>query len=463
MIDRFLSFVEDVSDQIHKSIENGDNFLVLSANTPDGLASSILLLKFFYENDIEAHFKFVDIIDDSFFQYLFGSPEKSYDQHVYIFLDLGSRFIGKLYDKSREKGKKIIVIDHHDLLSKSIKLEDFYQLNPNAFGIDGKKEASTSSIVYFLLKSYGFSFKGEEILGLAGAISERQDIRELSGLNKYLLEDLVDKELVEVKKSIKLMGFLTKPLYKVLSSSLDIYIPGISGSDKKSIEFLKRIFPNKDIEKLYFSDLKPEEEKKLINEIIKIRVLNDIMQNEKIVGDIYLLRKNNNIFGDLKELSFLLASATALNKQKVLIKYFIKGDNIEDIKKLETYFRNKISSIISDIISGKIYKEEKDGILFLKISQGEGESYVPYIADIIAFNDIFDKRYYITYSEIGDYYEISVRKGKRSEEAPKPILSLIDKYQGKLSGKDNLCGFYIKKSRFMDFKDNLSNVLLKFY
>jgi len=459
MIDRFLAFLEDVSEQIRNHIKNGSSFLVISSNTPDGFSASLLLIKFFYENDIEAHFKFINIIDDNFYQMLFGPQEKSYDQDVYIFLDIGANIIGKIYESSRNRNKKVIIIDHHSLASKSIKYENLYQVNPNIFGINGKKEASTSSIVYLLLKTHGHIFRGEEILALVGPISERQDIRELTGLNKLVLEDLINKDLIYVKKTIKLSGILSKPLYNVLSSSLDVYIPNVTGSDEKAIEFLKRIFPDREIEKLYFSDLKPEEEKKLINEIIKSRVLNNIMQNEKIIGDVYLI-KGDYPFKDLKELSFIFSSAVYLDKYSVLVKYFIKNTD-EGVKDLEAYFRSRLSSIISDIVKNKTDIKEKDGIVFIKVQGKENERYNSYLADILSFNDIFDKKYYIVYSDYKDYYEISIRRSKK-EEIPNMIYSLIEKYNGKLSGNDNICGFYINKSNFEDFKDKLSDMLLKF-
>jgi len=459
MIDRFLAFLEDVSEQIRNHIKNGSSFLVVSSNTPDGFASSLLLIKFFYENNIEAHFKFINIIDDNFFQLLFGPPEKSYDHDVYIFLDIGSNFIGKIYENAKNKNKKVFVIDHHNLVSKGIKYENLYQINPNIFGIDGKKEASTSSITYLLLKTYGYLFRGEEILGLAGVVSERQDIRELTGLNKLLLDDLIEKDLIQVKKTIKLSGILSKPLYNVLSSSLEIYIPNVSGSDEKAIEFLKRIFPDKDIEKLYFSDLKPEEEKKLINEIIKTRVLNNIMQNEKIIGDAYLI-KGDYPFKDLKELSFIISSAVYLSKYNTLLKYFIKNTD-SGLRDLEASFRGKLSSILSDIIKNKTNIKEKDGIVFIRVQGKEEERYNSYIADILSFNDILDKKYYIVYSDYKDYYEISIRRSKK-EEIPSMVYSLVEKYNGKISGNDNICGFYINKSNFDDFADKLSDILLKF-
>jgi len=459
MIDRFLAFLEDVSEQIRNHIKSGSSFLVISSNTPDGVASSLLLIEFFYENNVEAHFKFISIIDENLFQVLFGPPEKSYDHDVYIFLDIGSNLIGKIYENAKNKNKKVFIIDHHSLVSKSIKYENLYQINPNIFGIDGKREASTSSIVYLLLKTYGHIFRGEEILGLVGAINEKQDIRELTGLNKLVLEDLINKDLIYVKKTIKLSGILSKPLYNVLSSSLDIYIPNITGSDERAIEFLRKIFPDKNIEKIYFSDLKSEEEKKLINEIIKIRVLNNIMQNEKIIGDVYLI-KGDYPFKDLRELSFIISSAVYLNKHNVLIKYFIKNID-EGLRDLETSFRGKISFILSDIIKNKANIKEKDGIVFIKVQGKEDERYNSYLADILSFNDILDKKYYIVYSDYKDYYELSIRRSKK-EEIPNMIYSLVEKYNGKLSGNDNICGFYINKSSFEEFKDKLSEILLKF-
>ncbi|MEM4511672.1 MAG: hypothetical protein QXD25_02575, partial [Nanopusillaceae archaeon] len=98
MIQRFLSFLEEVSDKIKEEIDKESRFLILSSNNVDALASSILLINFFYKNNIETHFRFINVIDSDFLDLLFGSSEKVYDQDVVFFLDFGSKILGKISD-----------------------------------------------------------------------------------------------------------------------------------------------------------------------------------------------------------------------------------------------------------------------------------------------------------------------------------------------------------------------------
>ncbi|MEM4841250.1 MAG: hypothetical protein QXT85_02015 [Nanopusillaceae archaeon] len=459
MIQRFLSFLEEVSDKIKEEIDKESRFLILSSNNADALASSILLINFFYKNNVEAHFRFVNVIDFDFLDLLFGSSEKAYDQDVVLFLDFGSKILGKISDNAKATKKKFFIFDHHHLTSRVIKSENLYQINPNIFGLNGKKEISTSTMLYYLLKNLGYNFRGEEILCLAGPISEKQDIKELSGLNKELLNELVNNDLIEVKKGIKLTGIKNKPLYKALSSSTEIFIPNISGSDEKAIEFLKKIFPDKKPEKINYFDLNQEEEKKLINEIIKIRVLNNIMLNEEILGELYIL-KNEKDIGDLKELSLILNAAISLREQATIIKYFIEKDNFDNVREIEVTFRSKISKILSDILKGSIKFEDNDGIFLLKLNEKEILS--PYISEILSFNNLLDKKAYVIYEEAGNYYRISISKSKKTEEIANLVASLSDKFEI-FYGTESINTFYVKKNSFNDFKSNLVDLLSKFF
>ncbi|MEM1684621.1 MAG: hypothetical protein QXM04_02320 [Nanopusillaceae archaeon] len=458
MIQRFLYFLEEVSDKIKEEIDKGSRILVLSSNNPDALASSILLIKFFYKNDIEAHFRFVNVIDSNLFDLLFGDGEKTYDQDIIFFLDFGSRILGKIAENLKNTKKRFFIFDHHDLTSKVLKSENLYQINPNIFGLNGKKDASTSTIIYYLLKNLGYIFKGEEILCLAGSISEKQNIKELSGLNKELLNDLINNDLIEVKKGIKLAGIKNKPLYKALSSSVEIYIPTISGSDEKAIEFLKKIFPDKKPEKIVYTDLNQEEEKKLINEIIKIRVLSNIMLNEEILGDLYIL-KNERDIGDLEELSLILKSAISSLEYSTIIKYFIEKSNFDNLRELEISFRSKISKIISDILKNNIKFEDNDGIILIELKDKAILS--PYISEILSFNNILDKKAYIVYEEFKDYYRISISRNKRNEEIPNLIKGLMDKIEI-FYGTESHNTFYVKKNYFNDFISTFVSILNKF-
>jgi hypothetical protein len=62
MNNRFLSYIEEISNRINKSVENKQNFLIISSLNPDGLSSSIFLLKYLYEKNSEVHLTFLDYI-----------------------------------------------------------------------------------------------------------------------------------------------------------------------------------------------------------------------------------------------------------------------------------------------------------------------------------------------------------------------------------------------------------------
>lgn len=118
---------------------------------------------------------------------------------------------------------KVIVLDHHKPERDSSKV---IHVNPHLFGIDGATSACAASVAMML--SVTVSDKNWDLLPIAfgGIVGDRQTIRGLLGLNKYLGHLGQEKGILEVRKGSLIPN---GPLKESLLNSTDPFISGVSG------------------------------------------------------------------------------------------------------------------------------------------------------------------------------------------------------------------------------------------
>jgi single-stranded-DNA-specific exonuclease len=118
---------------------------------------------------------------------------------------------------------KVIVLDHHKPERDSNKV---IHVNPHLFGIDGATSACAASVAMML--SVTISEKNWDLLPIAfgGIIGDRQTIRGLLGLNRYLGQLGQEKRIMEVRQGSLIPS---GPLKESLFNSTDPFITGVSG------------------------------------------------------------------------------------------------------------------------------------------------------------------------------------------------------------------------------------------
>ena len=120
---------------------------------------------------------------------------------------------------------KVVVLDHHrpERDSNSPRL---VHVNPHLFGMDGATSACAASVAMML--SITVSEKNWDLLPIAfgGIVGDRQTIRGLLGLNKYLGQIGQEKHILELRKGSLLPS---GPLKDSLLNSTDPFISGVSG------------------------------------------------------------------------------------------------------------------------------------------------------------------------------------------------------------------------------------------
>jgi RecJ-like exonuclease len=108
-------------------------------------------------------------------------------------------------------------------------------------------------------------------VAVIGAIADRQDLLgELTGLNREILNDAIQADLVEEVKDVLLYGRESRPLHISLMSFQDPPIPGVSGSESGAMQLLSELgIPLRDGRTLRtLGELDRDERRKLASELI---------------------------------------------------------------------------------------------------------------------------------------------------------------------------------------------------
>jgi RecJ-like exonuclease len=145
-----------------------------------------------------------------------------------IMADMGSSYLKEL----EALECKVIVLDHHSLQGDSDKV---IYLNPHLTGVDGMIGCSASAICMLVATAMAEINWHLLPVAFAGIVGDRQHIRGLSGVNEYLLQEGMKRNIVQVQQGSLLPGGVLKDS---ISTSIDPYIVGVSGNEKGAKDLL---------------------------------------------------------------------------------------------------------------------------------------------------------------------------------------------------------------------------------
>jgi RecJ-like exonuclease len=134
-------------------------------------------------------------------------------------------------------------------------------------------------------------------------------------MNRQILDSGAREGILRYEKDLLLFGKQTRPIFKLLQYSTDPYLPGITGSEDASIEFLKRIGIRQHGEKWRrWIDMEAKEKQQIVSALIQFGLSSGMpgYKIERLVGEVYtLLREREGTeVRDASEFSTLL-NATA--------------------------------------------------------------------------------------------------------------------------------------------------------
>ncbi|MBI2508194.1 DHH family phosphoesterase [Candidatus Woesearchaeota archaeon] len=327
------SFLEKVKQEA-ENLRNGNGTVrVISHLDADGISSAAIITKALKRLNKKFALTIVKQISINTL-----SQFKSESYETFLFVDLGSGNLAEI--KEAINAKKIIILDHHQPEHFE---NNFIHLNPMLFGLDGNKDVSGAGLAYLFAKSLDEKNKDLSTLALVGAIGDNQDNGGFTSINKIILEDA--KPYLEITTGLRMFGAQTKHLCKLLQYSTDPYIPGITGSEQASKEFLNELGINPEKKLIHLSK---EEMKNLVTSIILQR-LGSEENPEDVLGPIYLLKteQEESPLKDLREFATLLNSCGRLNRYSLGIAACIGDKNLKEaaISTLNDYKKELISSL----------------------------------------------------------------------------------------------------------------------
>ncbi len=283
-------------------IKQAEQIRVFSHYDADGICSAAVMVKTLSRLGKDFQLSFVKQLSGRILESLANEA----GERLFIFLDMGSGQIEGI--KKHVGGSRVIICDHHQPGGEPG--ENMVHISSAVAGIES---VSGSGVTYLFSKAIDARNSDLAHLAVIGAIGDSQIDSlgvdwGLAGLNKEILKDSEKGGKIKVSKGLRLWGRYTRPLHKALAYSIDPFIPGISGSESGSIQFLHDLgIPSRSGDDWRtISDLGPDEQRTLASGIIRERVRVNHENPEFIFGDVYELLDKEGDFRDANEFATML-------------------------------------------------------------------------------------------------------------------------------------------------------------
>lgn len=227
-----LNRADEACELIRSHINDQHVVRIISHNDADGLTSAGIFANAIKNAGGRFHVTILPRLRDSNVKELYKSHYR-----LFIFSDMGS---GNLETISK-LGGDVIIADHHQF-QEEVEIpesKNFIHVNPHIFGIDGTRDVSGSGLSY--LSVHGFEEYKLAGLALTGACGDMQLKNEPYGINKLILDEAIEHDIIDDSDDLKLAYSNTQPLIKSLAYTYTPVLGELSGDLKKSEEFLDKL------------------------------------------------------------------------------------------------------------------------------------------------------------------------------------------------------------------------------
>ncbi len=453
-MNNFLSYLKECVDVFKKNVSN-EPVRILGHLDSDGISSSSILIKAFHREGIKVVYSSHRQADEKVVKELGREPYK-----IYFFVDFGSnvlKFINEYLN-----GKKVFILDHHKF--EYIKTEH-YNINQNKFNIDDNC-VSGAGIAYLFARCLNPRNKDLSYLALIGAIGDNQDKNGFSEINKLIVNDAIEFGDVDIKLGLSFFGAQSRPLHKLISSSTDIFIPGITGNEVGAKKFLEDlgidVMDNKGQYRKAF-DLNKEEMNKLITAIM-ISKIESKDKPEDIIGNIYTLKKEENgeTVKDLKEFSTLLNACGRLNMASLGVGTCL-GDKNFKLKAYELLknYKNEIINSMNWVYSNRNTENiiEKDKLVIINAKNNVKDTMIGTVNSILCKSGIFNDGCLVVSMAytLDNNIKISLRSINSELDLSSLINELCIKLNGVGGGHPNAAGGLIPTAKEQEFISEILN------
>ncbi len=348
-IEDFLASAKEAAKVILETVKKDGFILAFSHLDADGVAAAGVIGKMLYRLDARFRIRVMQWVDEK----IVGEVIADKPQLV-ILTDFGSGYLDLLNEKI--PNVKVVILDHHQITSKVIN-SNFVQVNPHLFGIDGATDVSGSGVAYFAAKAVSSTNVDLAPIALVGALGDMQDKyeqRSLRSLNEIIVNDGISTGLIKVEKDLIFFGRETRPIYKMLATTTNPFIPGLSGQETEALNFVANLgIPLKQGDKLRaLCDLTDEERRRLCTALADYLLSKGLhMEVDNLIGYVYILTKEepNTALRDGREFAVVLNSAGRMDRPSLGIAICM-GDRkaaLEESNKILEDYRKNINKYLS--------------------------------------------------------------------------------------------------------------------
>tara|TARA_Y100000034_G_scaffold135855_1_gene209462 strand:+ start:37 stop:1374 length:1338 start_codon:yes stop_codon:yes gene_type:complete len=423
---------------------------IVSHLDADGLSSAAILSKALVRNKNEFSLSIVRQLDEERVKEL--SLE---DYNYFLFVDLGSGFL--TFINKYLSDRKVFILDHH--VPENVETKAIH-VNPHLVGL-GSDSVSGAGLAYLFSKELNEENKNLAYISVIGGAGDYVDFSQ--GFNEVILKDAVDSGKLEIKKGLKMFGTQTRYLHKLLQYSTNPYIPGVTGSEEGTFNFLSELgidYKNGEGKFRRLNDLNEEELKELVTGVILKRFGSED-NPEDVLGDIYLLRdeKEESYTKDAREYATLLNACGRLRKPSFGIGSFVENSPLkEKAFELLRNYKLEIIGALNWFHKNKNSFVRGDKFVIINSEDNLKDSMIGTLCGMVCNSNVYGRNDVLVgmaYTPEGDI-KISMRTNH-----PNIDLREIIKDVAEGGGHSNACGAFIKKEKEQEFIDNMKEILTK--
>ena len=463
-MDKYAQFKEHISHCLErfKEIDRRETIRLVSHLDADGISSCSLMVKALNTDSRKYSLSIVQSLNEDVIKELAREPYQ-----YFVFTDLGSGVLSLLNKYLADR--QVYVLDHHEIEDCKVH-SHISHVNPHLFGIDGGKEISGAGVVFLFVRSLSKKLDDVAHIAMIGATGDMQeDGNGFLTLNKEILDVAVASGKLTVSRGLRIFGAQTRPLHKVLEYCTDPFIPGVSGSESGTIQFLNEIgigAKNGDgWRKIVHLDT--EELQNLVSGIIVRRMGED--RPEDVLGNVYILNdeEKESPFRDIKEFSTLLNACGRMDNATLGI-----GACLGDPKTKEKALKNLLSYKRLIMESMRWFESQSDGS---SVKRGEGyiiikaedqvkASIIGTMASILSkSNDMKKGTLILSLADLLDgKYKVSLRVcGSADVDLRLLATQMASAVGGEAGGHEYAAGAIIDEDKVTAFLEEAEKILVK--
>jgi single-stranded-DNA-specific exonuclease len=468
-IKQFLASTEEAAKVIRETAKKDGFIHVFSHLDADGIAAAGVMGKALFRLDARFRIRVMQWVDEKIISEVLADKPQ-----LVILTDFGSGYLDLLNEKI--PNFKIVILDHHQITGTASNA-NFVQVNPHLFGIDGASDVSGSGVAYFVAKavdSANVDLAPTALVGALGDMQDRYEQRKLCCLNEIIVNDAVAAGLLKVEKDLTFFGRETRPIHRMLATTTNPFIPGLSGEEDKALVFLSNLnIPIKQGDKWRaLVDLNDEERKRLCSALADHLLSKGLhLEVENLIGYIYVLTKEepNTPLRDGREFAVVLNSTGRMDRPSLGIAICM-GDRraaLEEANKILEDYRKNINKYLGWVMEKPERMREFDNIYVIYGEDFINEKIIGTVSSIIVSSLANNEKPLIAFANVKEEQatkfsarttEAAISKGVNLGE----VMRLASEAHGGKGGGHNIAaGAQVPLDKIKDFVKSVDELVGK--